>query len=351
MQKIYYIILIIFASVPLLLNAQTTDSSQTISPGNVYINKMDQFLAVKLSTSNDIKNFTVKNTTKYEINPNDKSILKLSANYRWLSGSVSITPNFLNGNNNDMLKGKTTTTAFALNLNFTHWSQTFSYARIKGFYLKNTADYIPNWKKGIDPYIQFPDLVYNGYAGQTAYTFNKNFSFNALSAQTERQLKSAGTFRPSVSYNYDLVDNKIVLTGQDSSQKSKNLQVLVSAAYYHTFVINKNFYFSAGLVPGIGIISTKFYNRQVSSTIITRYLNALYHSEITFAAGYNSERFFVGGQLTSATSNYDQHNISTFITTQGLTYQVFAGYRFGAPKFLKNALDKVEEKAKALGNW
>ena len=79
---------------------------------NIYIKKMDPFLAIKLSTSNDIKNFTVKNTTKYEINPNDKSVLKLSANYRWRSGSVSITPGVLNGNNNDILKGQTTTRTF-----------------------------------------------------------------------------------------------------------------------------------------------------------------------------------------------------------------------------------------------
>ncbi|MEO7210032.1 MAG: DUF4421 family protein, partial [Chitinophagaceae bacterium] len=299
---------------------------------------MDSFLSGKLSNSNDFKNFTVRNPTKYEIDPNDKSIVKLFINYRWLSVSISTAPNFLNADNNDLIKGTTTTTAFALNLNFTHWAQTFSYARIKGFYLDNTADFIPNWRKGIDPYIQFPDLVYTGFAGQTAYTFNKKFSFNALSAQTERQLKSAGTFRPSVSYNYDIVDNKILLTGQDSSQKSKTLQLLLSAGYYHTFVINKNFYFSAGLNPGIGIISTKFYNRQPQETIITRYLNILYHTEATIALGYNSERFFVGGQLTGATSSYDQHNISTSITTQGLTYQVFAGYRFGAPKFLKKVL-------------
>ncbi len=310
---------------------------------------MDQFLAVKLSNSNDFKNFTVRNTTKYQVDPNDKSIVKLFVNYRWLSVSISRAPNFLNANNNDLIKGKTTTTAFALNLNFTHWSQTFSYSRIKGFYLDNTADYIPNWRKGIDPYIQFPDLVYTGYAGQTAYTFNKNFSFNALSSQTEKQQKSAGTLRPAVSYNYDLVDNKILRTGQDSSQKSRNLQLLLSAGYYHTFVINKNFYFSAGLIPGIGVISTKFYNRQPTETIITRYVNIIYHSEATCALGYNSERLFIGGQLTGATSGYNQHNISTYITTKGLTYQVFAGYRFGAPKFLKKILKKVEEKSAALG--
>lgn len=310
---------------------------------------MDQFLSLKLSNSNDFKSFTIRNTTKYEIDPNDKSIVKLFVNYRWLSVSISTAPNFLNADNNDVSKGTTTTTAFALNLNFRHWSQAFSYEKIKGFYLNNTADYIPDWRKGIDPYLQFPDLVYNGYAGQTAYTFNKNFSFNALSAQTERQLKSAGTFIPSVSYNYDIIENKILLTPQDSSQKSNNLQLLLSAGYYNTFVINKNFYFSAGLIPGIGIISTKFSTRKLQETSITRYVNVLYHSEVTSALGYNAERFFIGGQLTYAASSYNQHNISTFIKTQGLTYQVFAGYRFGAPKFLKKVLDKVEEKANALG--
>ncbi len=324
---------------PFYIQAQAVDTGR-----NNFIEKMDQYLAVKLSTSNDIKSFIARNFTTYEINPNDKNIIKLSANYKWLSGSISATPHFLNSNNNDFLKGKTKTTAFAFNFHFDHWTQKFSYIRIKGFYLKNTADYLPNWRKNIDPYIQFPDLVYNGYSGQTAYSFNKNFSFNALTAQTERQLKSAGTFRPALSYNYDHIENKILLTAQDSTQMSKNFQVLLSTGYFHTFVLKNNMYFSVGLIPGIGIISTKFYNRHPSYTITTNYVNIIYHSEATCAFGYNANRFFIGSQLAFINSTYNQHNISTIISNKGFIYQVFAGYRFGAPKFLKNILDKVEEK-------
>ncbi|MEO8116940.1 MAG: DUF4421 family protein, partial [Bacteroidota bacterium] len=123
MKNNYAIILVLFALQPFVLHAQSPDSAIHKTADNIYIKKMDEFLIIKLSTSNDIKNFTLRNTTKYEIDPNDKSIVKLSANYRWLSGSVSTTPKFLNGNNNDILKGKTKTTAFALYLNFTHWSQ------------------------------------------------------------------------------------------------------------------------------------------------------------------------------------------------------------------------------------
>lgn len=324
---------------PIYIQAQTVDSIS-----NVFIEKLDQFLTVKLSTSNDIKNFKVRNTTTYEINPNDKNIIKLSANYKWLSGSISATPHFLNGQNNDFMKGKTKTTAFAFNFHFSQWTQKFSYTHIKGFYLKNTVDFIPDWRKDIDPYIQFPDLVYNGYYGQTAYSFNKNFSFNALSEQTERQVKSAGTFRPALSYNYDHVENKIILTAQDSSQMSQNFQALLSAGYFHTFVFKNNFYFSIGLNPGIGIISTKFYNRYPTLTIKTNYVNIIYQSEATCAFGFNANKFFIGSQLTATNSMYNQHNISTIITTKSFIYQVFAGYRFGEIKFIKNALSKVEEK-------
>ena len=189
-----------------------------------------------------------------------------------------------------------------------------------------------------------PDLVYYGYFGRTTYKFNKKFSFSALTAQTQRQLKSVGTFIPSLSYNYYIIDNDEILTGQNGSLKSKNLELLLSAGYYQTFIMHDHFYFSMGLVPGVGLITTKAMKELSSETVTDRYVNVIYRLEASSAFGYNAERLFFGAQLTAAASGYDQYITSNVIISNQLYYQVFAGYRFSAPDFLKNLLDKIESK-------
>lgn len=329
---------------PLYMNAQNIDSNKNKIPKDSYIEKMDQYLTFKLSVNNDLKGFLVKNTTKSDIQPNDKNVLKISANYRWLSGSISMTPKFIQGNNDNVFKGKTKASSFSLNLNFSRWIQSLSYSKVKGYYLHNTADYITGWVNGVDPYIQFPNLVYTGYYGHTAYKFNQKFSFNALSAQTERQLKSAGTFMPQFSYNYYIVDDKTPLTGLNSSQKSNNLELLLSIGYYHTFVIQKKFYIAAGIMPGAGLITTKLLTRMPSGNYTSHYTNAIYRLEGTVALGYDAERFFIGTQFVGSIAGYNQQKQSNVVISDRLTYQVFAGYRFKAPNFLKNIMDKLDEK-------
>ena len=328
---------------PAFIQAQSADSITSKVPID-YIQKMDQYLAVKFGFTNDVRSFTVKNSALYKIYANDKTNIRLSANYRWLSASVSLTPKFIPGNNDNSLKGNTEALSFGLGFNFNNISQTLSYARVHGYYLHNTEDFEPTWRRGADPYIQYPDLVYYGYFGRTTYKFNKKFSFSALTAQTQRQLKSVGTFIPSLSYNYYIIDNDEILTGQNGSLKSKNLELLLSAGYYQTFIMHDHFYFSMGLVPGVGLITTKAMKELSSETVTDRYVNVIYRLEASSAFGYNAERLFFGAQLTAAASGYDQYITSNVIISNQLYYQVFAGYRFSAPDFLKNLLDKIESK-------
>jgi Domain of unknown function (DUF4421) len=179
---------------------------------------MDQYLTFRVSMNNDVRGFVIKNVVRYDIKPNDKNLLKFSVNYRWFSFSYSTAPKFIPGNNDDELKGETKTRAYSLNFNFNHWIQGLSYNYVKGYYLNNTSIFVNPWVEGVDPYIQFPDLVYNNFSGRTAYKFNKNFSFNAIGPQTERQLISAGSFVPAIAYNYYTINDKTALTGQNSSQ-------------------------------------------------------------------------------------------------------------------------------------
>jgi len=328
---------------PVGLHAQMADSGQS-KTSQVYIEQMSNYLAFKLSVNNNINGFEVRSNNKIDIQPNDNNSLKLSVNYRWFSFSYSYMPKFFPGNDDSELKGRTKASSYSFSFNFNHWIQGLTYEKVKGYYLANTGDYIPGFIEGTDPYTQFPDLQYNSYRGQTAYKFNKNFSFNALSSQTERQVKSAGTLMPALLYNYYIVDDKTSLTGTNSSQKSNNFETIISLSYFYSLVVKSNFYISGGAGAGAGMIFTKLLTRMPSGEVTTKQSHGISRFAVFGAAGYDAKRFFVGGQLMKSTKSYNQKGESTIVTVNDrLVYQLFTGYRFNAPKFLKSSLDKAEK--------
>lgn len=329
--------------------AQSQDTSALLLQKDRYIERMTDYLSLKVSATDNIEGFVVRTTAvKYDLRPNDKTAVKLSFNYRFISFNISTTPKFIPGNNDNQLKGKSKYSNFSLGFNFNRWVQGLSYTRARGYYLENTRDYRQGWREGTDPYAQFPDLVYQSFQGQTAYKLNKNFSFNALNVQTERQLKRAGTLMPFLSYRYYIVDDRTPLTGQAQSQKSNNFETVISLAYYYTFVARQKFYASAGLAPGAGIIFSKLVTRSTTESITTRYNNPIYRVEGGIALGYNSERFFAGAQLTASSAVYSRKKVVNIIENERASYQLFVGYRFGAPGFLKRILDQAEEKESQL---
>ncbi len=322
--------------------AQSPDSIGLKAKNN-FIEKMDKYLAIKVSIDNDFESFEVKSDPfSTEISPNVQHSLNLAFNYRFLSFSIGFTPKFFPGNNDDNLKGKTNASSYNLNLFFSHWLQGLTFNSVKGYYLANTSDFVPDWKEKRDGYIRFPDLIYHGFHGFTAYKFNSDFSFKALNDQTERQLKSSGSLIAGLNYNYYIVDDKTKLTGQNSSQKSNNLEVLISGGYFYTFVFENNFYASIGAIPGAGLIYTKLLTRVPEGNFRNSYSNPIYRLEIQTAIGYNSSRFFSGLQFSLSRSWYNENNTSTIIIDQQLAYHLFMGYRFDAPVFLKKIVDKTE---------
>ncbi|MDH4093136.1 MAG: DUF4421 domain-containing protein [Cyclobacteriaceae bacterium] len=328
---------------PFIASAQLADTVSSEIKANQYIEKMDKYLTFRLSMNDDIQAFRVNSYIDYSIQPNDKTLLKISTSYRWFSFSISAAPEFLPGNGDNDLKGESKATSFSLGLNFSHWIQGITYSRFKGYYLENTGDFDPGWIKDVDPYVQFPDFVYQRFHGQTAYKFNEMFSFNALSVQTERQLRSAGTFMPVLSYEYYITDDQAELTGQNKTQKENNFELLLSLGYFHTFVIHRNFYASAGVMPGAGVIFGKLLTRQPGGNIESNQSYFLLWAQGAGALGFNSERFFAGTQLIFSRGFYEE-GASTTIRNDRFTYHLFLGYRFNAPKSLTKAADKADEK-------
>ena len=266
---------------------------------------------------------------------------KISFDYKFISFSVGYIPKFLPGNNDDELKGKTKGFGLNLNLIFDHWLQGFKYSTVKGFYLANTKELIPDWQEG-DPYIYVPDLEVISFQGSTGYKFNPNFSLRAISAQTEIQARSTGSFIPGLLYNYYDIDNKSNNEEQTSSQNSKSFEVLLDIAYYYTVVLKNHWYASMGVSPSFGLNYTNLLTRLPAGNVRTKYTDPIVRINGHLGLGYNSDRFFGGGEIKGYESFRNENSTTMTVQTNNLAYQIFIGYRFDPPQFLKKTVNKME---------
>lgn len=302
-----------------------------------YIQDETDYMALKLGVTNNTDFFSLNSSgTNFTLYPNTELKTKLFFAYRFVQFSLSFAPGFLPGNNDEADKGKSKIFSFGTSVNLDHWIQRLSFDKISGFYVEN-ADYAMQGQK----YILFPDLRYLNISGNTAYRFNPNFSFLALESQTERQLKSAGSFMPILSYRYYGIDDRTQLTGANSTQKSSNFETNLSVGYFYTYVINRKLYFSAGAAAGAGMIWTKLHTRTPQGEITSNMNNPIFRTEAMASLGYDSDRFFTGIQAMGNYERYDQNHSAAIIKHQAVTAQVFVGYRFNAPKFLKKTVESL----------
>ena len=333
--------------------AQTTDISAGAEPvdsvADRYIESMDRYLSLKLSATDQVESFAVSSSgTEILLEPNTVMRTKLAVNYRFVSFSVNYVSPLIEGNDDDPLKGSTTSGGFGVEFNLSKWIIAARYDRTIGYYLKNTEDFIPGWKEGTDPYLQFPELHYKEFGGALAYKFDPRFSFRALSVQTERQLRSAGSFVPGLLYRYYIVDDRTPLTGTNSSQRSNNLEVILFPGYAHTFVLKHDWYLGLAAYAGYGFIHTDLLTRTPQGDISTVQNNPIFRVEGSGALGYNGRRLFLGAQLRISAEAYDQMGTGTVVQNDLLNWQVFVGYRFNAPKFLDKITDSAERKKAEL---
>lgn len=313
-----------------------------------WIEKMDKYASYKAAMTNDIEVFTVDTKTNdIELYPNTSSFLRLSFNYAFISLNFKFAPSFFPGNGNDEKeKGETKSISFGADFTFKHWVQSLHYYTGKGYYLNNTKDYEPGWEKG-DPYIQFPELRYFCIQGSTGYSFNEKFSVKSLTTQTERQVKNAGTFLPMLAYRYYIINNDEELSASvTSTQKSNNFEVSLGAGYYYTFVVKRDFYFSIGATPSIGMLFMKLYTRTPGNTEVSRQQDPLFRLDSRVALGYNGVRFFTGVLINATSTAFEQENTQVINSNARMNYQLHVGYRFQAPKKLRDKVGYVLDAGK-----
>lgn len=321
------------------IDAQNTDTI-AVSFEDIWIEKMSDKIAVDISLNNSYRIFEVKTpANKFILYPNTPNNLRVKMNYEFISFGFQFAPDFLPGNGDNDTKGNTRSFELGTEIISRHWFADISYSKIKGFYLKNTADYT-TWVKG-DPYFQFPDLQYSGFALRSGYYNNSRFSFRSLSSQTERQLKNAGSFIPVFNFTYYVIDNKYQGTG---TQKTNNTEANIGPGYAFTFVAGKKYYLSLGLLTSFGYLNTRLTTRLTDGDLVSKQDNFIFRWEGKTGIGYNERRVYMGLYANVTGARYRQENTTAINFETRVFYHLFFGVRINSPDYLKKQVNKVKSK-------
>ncbi|MCF6222387.1 MAG: DUF4421 domain-containing protein [Flavobacteriaceae bacterium] len=318
---------------------------------NLFIENYGNQLNIKIDLSNDIENYNINYEGKKAIlAPNLNIRYAIDFNYKFASVSIGVrAPNSKDETNK---KGDSYIFRLKAKLLFNKWFHQYEYKYIRGYYIKNSNNF---FEDEIQNFIQFPRLRTYVFSGSTAYKFNDKFSLKAISSQTEIQIKSAGSFIPSIDYWFYKINgaNKVIdpsgeLIERDTYDSYKGFATLVNLGYYYTFVYKKTWYINAYAGPGIGI---DFY--QINTQTPDSNFNRNYNSFITslqsgIAMGYSSKIYYFGAAYNNKITSQNEYKVDFQFNTSRNIFHLFIGYRFKAPKPVKGTIEYIEKKVPLL---
>ena len=294
--------------------------AQTGEENDAWHKKYDGKLSVQafvLNTSNTFALNYGEDNLAIDLEPNKKTTLGLSVQYDIVAFSLGFAPSFFADNKDN---GNSKMTSFGLDLFPGRFVQRLDYYYQRGISLN---------VDGGSVYLE--NLKTMKVGGSTAFVFNKRFSYRSIGLQNAKQLKSAGTFAPTLSYFYTEVNGK---SQEGMGDKGYFVNVALTPTYYYNWVIAKDFIVSAGLGLGAGATFPEGDNPKILS-----------QASALVGLGYNSERFFAGINSRAMASNHQASgNVAMDDTINYAT--AFVGYRFDAPKFLVKEKEKIEERLK-----
>lgn len=307
---------------------------------SAYIQSMKHLVALDLSFTNKVRRFKVESGAKiYEIYPNTPNHLRFEGNYSYLSFGVQWSPDFLPGNGDNKLKGNTRAFSIGSSILMEKWLLELNYHLVRGFYLHNTASF-QSWQPG-QAYIQFPEQRHEGFNLRFGHIFNPHFSYRSLHSQTERQVRSAGSFLPFFQADYYAFDDQ---SKSLNSQGSQNLEILLYPGYSYTFVYRENFYLNLSAHGGGAYLHTWLLTRASGGDLQSTQDNWALGWELSSSIGYNAKKWYGGLRYESAQLSFNQNQTTVRSTEDQLAYYFFLGYRFKAPTWLEKPVNDWQER-------
>jgi hypothetical protein len=265
--------------------------------------------------------------------------LAVSIDYDFLGFSLGFSPKFFPDNNDDDLKGKSSFTDYQFRFFLGNWTQGLQYSNVQGYYVGNTNDFIPNWVREEDPYIQFPNLKVIKWGGATSYVLNPKFSLRNVVYQTEWQRKSAGSFIPKLAYSYNRFSNRI-----DNVKTIENaFDIQLASSYYYTWVIHRNWFVAPFLSPSLGIRFSNTIEKGIGIDNKEKnqyFINAL---ESGLQLGYSSRKVIFGANI-NFNSNWYNEDKTTSLANDRVYAKLYIGYRLNAPKKVEKSFKWMKKK-------
>ena len=217
----------------------------------------------------------------------------------------------------------------------------FDLSTVKGFYLKNSADFLRAALPD-SPYSVFPNLAVGYFSMMVRYNVNEKFSTAALTGGTQVQRRSALTVLLSLQFaTYNFHDDSQTGGVQNESTYSTDLNLLLPVA--GTLVISPKFSASLGVGPSFGVDFFKSVSIDDSSKVVlsqgTKFTTGY---SVQTSVNYHAKRFFAGFESRYRSYGHKIEDISRLIK-QYSYYQVFIGWRLRAPTFAKKSLDWVNK--------
>jgi len=350
LKHLFYISILLL---PLLTYSQNEDTkTDSLSSLNPFIEDYSNQLNIKL----DVTNERVTYLFPYE---NDKAEIRTNLNvsygivfsYKFLSVRLGIRPKLSESELEN--KGKTDRFRVRVKLLFDKWTHRLEYNYTRGFYVENTSTFEneienPSFK------IQFPHVTTNILSGSSYYKFNDNYSVKAIESNTEIQLKSAGTFLAGIDYalyfvkgtDYVKLEDEVI--NRDSYTEYSGFSPIFNLGYHYTFVLHKYWYTNVYANPGIGIdfYTTKLFNNNAYTSSNNTSLFFTFKTGIS--AGYNGEHIYFGGEYNYNTNSEKFDDSDITLQPISNNFHLFFGYRFKAPKQVRQPVDYIENKVPIL---
>lgn len=294
-----------------------------------YIQKFPDAITLRLQFDDHINSFKINdfgNGLKYTVAPNLNAKTSISFQFRSIDIAIGYTPTFLKFAKDEDVYGKTKVFNLAFKTVIGKWLQGLEYSRTKGYY---SADLFKGTLK--DEVVLFSDLKVTYIGGSTGYIINPNYSYRALTTQSEWQKKSAGSFVPGVLYYYTKF-------GGENKDATTSFDFVVTPAYFYNYVFANHFLLAAGATGGLGInhSTTKFPEDNFKESI-TSLSTSL---QFTMGFGYHSKSFYTGVLANLQFNNHNDGRQSRLEDEQ-IFGQIYVGYRFDAPKLVLDTAQRV----------
>ncbi|MBL0132899.1 MAG: DUF4421 family protein [Chitinophagaceae bacterium] len=343
-QASFFIVFLIFRNSSFCqeVNDSIINSGKEKLPISSYIEKYDTLIHFEPWLSTKLMEYRLyyPNNFKLFLRPVELNTLSLGLYYRFIDLSIGFSPKFINQNKPDYLTNLSKRFEFTTGFSFDRFYVSLDYSEIKGFYLRNTADFGRSLPE--QPNLTFPELKVKQYGAMINYNFNPRFSRSGMKSGAQSQLKSAWTFMPAFQYaRYRFSDKGISANLENDNTFSADLNLLFPL--YGTLVIGKHSFISGGFGPSVGLDFYRSLSYTENQTIVTSKGTSISTGYLVdFAMGINGRKFY--GGLQGYIRSYG-HKIEEVDKMQKVFYSghLYVGMRFNAPKWTKKTLDWVNK--------